>query len=170
MRSTASPAHAQSSRDRAPRDPAQRMATSRPPPAAQAAAAVTLTSAATPIAAAARAARSARVPLLVVKKTVLPRTWAVRNSRGELLRSNPGIGSPRRSPATSTPSPPRSPARRRASGGSAAGTIARQPFASAVVIVVVGGRAAVTRAGTPARSSGGTAVAGAMLHYPTGTD
>jgi len=134
----------------------------------EAAAAVTLTSAATPIAAAARAARSARVPLLVVKNTVLPRTWAVRNSRGELLRSNPGIGSPCRSPATSTPSPHRSLARRRASRGSATGTIARQPFASAVMIVVEARRTSITSAVAPPRSAGTTASAVGTTSIRTG--
>src|SRR5262249_35484038 len=144
--------------DGAPGEPAQRMATARRAPAAHAAAALTLTSAATPMAAAARAARSARVPLLVVKKTVLPRTPTVPNSTGELLRSNPGIGSPWRSPATRAPSPHPSPARRRASPRAATGTIAWQPCAGAGM-VVGGARGATDTA--PGAAAGGAGATGA---------
>ena len=45
----------------------------------------------------------APVPLLVVRNTRRPPTWAGVNSSGELPRSKPASGSPRRSPASSAP-------------------------------------------------------------------
>src|SRR5437660_8803548 len=85
MRSTASPPHVQSSSEWRPCEPAHTMVTARPAAAAHVAAAVTLTSAAMPIASAAREASNARVPLLVVKYTVFPRTCGLCHYTGELL-------------------------------------------------------------------------------------
>src|SRR5262245_61640327 len=147
--SVISPAQTWSSRETAPRSPAQSSVTSRPRPSAQATAAVALTSAATPTAAAARAASRARVPLLVVNTITRPRTRSGVQSTGELPRSNPAIGSPRRSPAVSAVPRGSVPARRRASSGSATGTIPAQPLPSAVTIVVDARSTSMTRTAAP---------------------
>ncbi len=108
------------------------------------------------------------MPLLVVKYTVMPRTRGLSNSTGELLKSKPGIGSPWRSPAASAPPFGIASARRRASSGSATGTIASQPFASAVMIVVEARSTSITSAVTPERSEGTTASAVGATSIRTG--
>jgi len=154
--------------DGAPSEPEHSTVTSRPSRPAHAAAALTLMSAATPMAHAVRAAKSVRVPLLVVRNTILPSRRAAPNSTGELPRSKPGIGSPPRSPAVRTPSPATAPARRRASAGSPTGTISRQPWANAVMMVVEARRTSITRAVTPSRSAGTTASAVGTTSIRTG--
>ena len=61
---------------------------------------------------------------------------------GELPRSKPSSGSPRRSPRSAKPGV--AAARRRASSGSSSGTMARQPLLSAVTIVVEARRTSIT--------------------------
>ena len=160
MRSTRSPPHVQSSSDVAPCEPAHRMATSRPAPTAHGAAAVTLTSAATPIASAARAARRVRVPLLVVKKTVMPRTRAALELDGRVAEIESGN-------RLALPLAGQRARRRSPSPGAPPGVVRigdrhdrAQPFASAVMIVVEARSTSITRAVTPASSAGTTASGG----------
>src|SRR5213594_1088946 len=99
------------------------------------------------------AASRARVPLLVVMMTARPPTRAAVNSSGELPRSKPSRGSPRRSPATSASGSPAM--RARASSGVATGTMPAQPLASAVTMQVEARSTSMTRtvqAATAARS------------------
>src|SRR5687768_13950423 len=81
-------------------------------------------------------ASSARVPLVVVSRTVLPSTTSRECSTGELPRSNPSILSMRRSPESSTADRSNCFERVATSSELSSGITARAPFASAAAIVV----------------------------------
>jgi len=80
---------------------------------------------------------SAAVPFVVVMTRALPATRSSLNSCGELPRSNPSMGSPFRSPHSSTSSRPRFWASRAASSAVCTGKTERAPFSSAVTTVLV---------------------------------
>src|SRR5436190_5356991 len=81
-------------------------------------------------------ASSARVPFVVVSRTVFPSTTSRVCSAGELPRSNPSIFSMRRSPASNTPARSNCFERVTTSSELSSGMTVRAPFASATAIVV----------------------------------
>ena len=103
---------------------------------------------------ASRLARIARVPLVVVITSVLPRQTSGVKEAGELPRSNPSIGSPCRSPPRIAVPAGRLAATARASSISPQGITASQPAARAWTITVVA-RSTSTTTATPPRSAPG---------------
>src|SRR5678815_3036894 len=97
----------------------------------------------------------AGVPFVVVMRTVFPSTTARLNSRGELPRSNPGIGFIFRSPARTTSARSNAFARITASSELSTGTTVRAPLASAAAMLVEARRTSMTATTRPANSDAG---------------
>ena len=110
-----------------PSVPAQTTWTGRPSSESSRTVARRLANAPTITRSASRQARIARVPLVVVMTRVLPRQTSGVKSEGEFPRSNPGMGTPCRSPASSAEPAGRAEATRRASSISPQGMIADAP-------------------------------------------
>src|SRR6185369_4007970 len=101
----------------------------------------------------------AGVPFVVVMRTVFPSTTARLNSRGELPRSNPGIGFAFRSPASNTSARSNDLARMTAASELSIGTTARAPLASAAAILVEARSTSMTATTRPENSDVGAGAA-----------
>src|SRR5689334_11808601 len=97
----------------------------------------------------------AGVPLVVVIRTVLPSTTARLKSRGELPRSNPGIGFVFRSPARRTSARSNALARITASSEVSTGMTVRAPLASAAAMLVDARNTSMTATTRPTNSDAG---------------